>query len=93
MILALDYDYTFTEDPNSWYRIAHILRQAGHVVYGVTMRYPHEASGMDHWYDKACNDIFFTGRKAKKLFMLGKGIKVDVWIDDNPTWIIQDAAS
>lgn len=93
MIVALDYDDTFTRDPDVWYLIVNKLRDAGHTVYGVTMRYPHEASGMDTLYDLACNDLFFTGRKAKKNFMEDRGIFVDVWIDDQPGWVLQDAAS
>jgi len=91
MIIALDYDHTFTEDPQVWYNAMMIMKQAGHTVVGVTMRYPAEASGMDMRYDHVCSKIFFTGRRGKKQFMNEQGLNVDVWIDDQPMWILGDA--
>ena len=35
--------------------------------------------------------IYFTGRLAKRPFMLAKGIKIDVWIDDYPEAVVKDA--
>lgn len=91
MIIALDYDHTFTEDPAAWCAAMHALRLCGHEIVGVTMRYDHETHGMDPRYADACDRIFFTGRKAKQPFMAERGIIVNVWIDDNPHWILGDA--
>jgi len=91
MIIALDYDLTFTEDPAGWLTCATHMRLRGHKIYGVTMRYPEEASGMSAMFNAACDEILFTGRKAKQPFMAERGIHVNVWIDDSPHWILGDA--
>lgn len=91
MNICLDYDDTFTHDPETWLTIARTLRIAGHRVIGATMRYPAEAGGMDKRYEEACERIFFTGRRAKQAFLHAHGDNVDVWIDDAPHWILTNA--
>ncbi len=92
MIISLDYDDTYTRDPAGWDIIIDALRGRGHTVYGVTMRYIHEKDGMDKNYLQRCDDVFFTGRKAKHAFMAEQhGVIIDVWIDDQPGWVLQDA--
>lgn len=90
MIIALDYDDTFTRDPGGWREVAHFLQRRGHTVYGVTMRYEREGVCMD--YRTACEKIFYTGRQQKRKFMQDLGIFVSVWIDDMPE-AIADAGS
>jgi hypothetical protein len=92
MILALDYDNTFTMDPDGWGEFCEAMRARGHRIYGVTMRYDHETRGISEKYRKSCDRIFFTGRRAKQTFMTERGVFIDVWIDDNPHWIMKDAA-
>jgi hypothetical protein len=91
MIIALDYDDTWTRDPDAWYQAAMIMKQAGHTIYGVTLRYPREASGMDMRYDKVCKEIIFTSREAKWYYTRNRGILIDVWIDDSPHFILRGA--
>lgn len=91
MIISLDYDGTFSLDPDRWLAFANMMRDGGHTVYGITMRYDNETQGMDRKYLDACDKIFFTGRQGKLYYMLAKGIAVDVWIDDSPHWILQSA--
>jgi hypothetical protein len=86
LIIALDYDDTFTRDPGGWRQTAIFFRQRGHKVYGVTMRYEREGVCMD--YESACDKVFFTGRKQKRQFMNDLGIFVSVWIDDCPEAIV-----
>lgn len=93
MIIGLDYDDTWTRDPDGWFDAMMALKMRGHTIYGITMRYPREAGGMDSRYDQICTQILFTGRKAKKKFAGDAGIVVDVWIDDNPIWVEVDALS
>lgn len=92
MIISLDYDDTFTQDPEGWLEFANAMRARGHLIYGITMRYDTETAGMSSRYMAACDKIFFTGRKAKQPFMAARGIYVNVWIDDNPAWITTNAA-
>lgn len=94
MIIGLDYDDTWTRDPDGWYAACLLLKARGHRFYGVTMRYEREAGNMDGRYNDICEQVIFTGRKAKRAFTQGQcGIFIDVWIDDNPIWVEVDAAS
>lgn len=91
MLIALDYDDTFTRDPEAWLGFAKLMKSRGHEVIGVTMRYPGEASGMDSRYADACPKTHFTGRQAKKQYLEGKGVFPHIWIDDTPEWILVSA--
>lgn len=90
MIISIDYDETYTKDKECFLEIVRTFKKAGHTVYCVTMRRPHEISTM-------CKrllglvEVKFTDGKAKKPFMQAQGINVDVWIDDSPHWVVQDA--
>ena len=39
MLIALDYDDTFTRDPEGWLNFAKLMKSRGHEIIGVTMRY------------------------------------------------------
>jgi hypothetical protein len=90
--IALDYDDTYTRDPNAWNEFIDLMHRNDHTVYCVTMRYPNEAQAVRDALGKRVDGIFCTGRKAKRPFMFARGIRIDVWIDDEPSWIITDAA-
>lgn len=90
MNIALDYDGTFTADPVFWLRFVRNALDAGHVVYCVTMLEPHQTHDMD--FELQCMvKVITTSSKAKKPFVDALGIKIDIWIDDRPDWIINDA--
>jgi hypothetical protein len=87
MIIALDYDGTFTADPELWQHFIRDATERGHKVVCVTMRYPDEPIGdMD-----GVSEIIYTSREAKGPFMAALGRLMDVWIDDKPHWIFQRA--
>jgi hypothetical protein len=81
MIIALDYDGTFTADPRLWTKFIVDATQAGHEVVCVTMRFPHEAIT-----NIPCK-VVYTSRKAKSV-----AFAADIWIDDKPLWLLQDSA-
>lgn len=83
MRLSLDYDKTYTLDPPMWDRFIAMAAGAGHEVVCITMRRPDEAIIMP------C-PIIYTSRQAKQPFMEAKGVRVDVWIDDSPHWLLND---
>ena len=91
MIIALDYDETFTRDPVTWMAVMKILRERGHTVIGVTMRYVRESLDMHPGYAEICDTIYFTARSAKRDFLGDLGVIVDVWIDDAPEFILHSA--
>jgi len=90
MIISLDYDDTFTRDPEAWIMFIQWMQSRGHAVVCVTMR--HESEGREVKEDLAhLVEIFFTGRQAKQKFMLDRGVNVSVWIDDSPWFICSNA--
>lgn len=86
MRIALDYDNTYTRDPGSWNIFIKNMAFAGHEVICVTMRRPQEEVE-----DIPCK-VYYTSRKAKEAYMKALDIKIDVWIDDCPTFILFDAS-
>lgn len=92
MRIALDYDGTFTEDPELWRTLVSHARMRGHEVYVVTMRHEHEGEAVKRQLSLFVDQIVFTGRKAKRRHMDFLGIEIDVWIDDEPHWVYTDAS-
>ena len=80
MIIALDYDKTYTVDPELWISFIETAQSRGHDVKIVTMRYPEET------IDNVPCDVVYTSRQAKR-----KCFSADIWIDDSPHWIFEDA--
>ena len=87
---ALDYDDTYTRDPDLWLAFVIAALDKGHEVRVVTMRYPYEGVDMDLRLIQLI-DVIFTERKGKRDYCKLKGYNVDVWIDDRPDFIVGDA--
>lgn len=87
MLIALDYDKTFTADRYFWNKFCVLARNSLHDVVCFTMRYPNEIIVDMPTFVK----IYYTSRKAKKVWAEQNGILVDIWIDDNPAWLFEDA--
>lgn len=84
MKIALDYDGTYTADPELWDLFIKNAHRRGHTVTIVTMRHSIEKVHV-------MIDCIYTGRKAKKTYCENKNIKFDIWIDDNPEWLLVDS--
>ncbi len=85
MIVAMDFDDTYTLDPAAWDVVIRDLENAGHEVICVTCR-----RDTDENREKVqCGQltVYFTGLRPKREFMLRRGVKVDVWIDDDPNCV------
>ena len=91
MVLSLDFDDTYTRDPVFWDTMIRLAKSRGHTVYCVTMRYESEGKEVIKALKDKVDGIFFTGRLAKHDFMFKQGIYVNVWIDDMPWFVINDA--
>jgi hypothetical protein len=83
MRIALDYDGTYTADPELWREFIRIAKSRGHEVVCVTMRNVDEA--MEPF---GASNYYFTDRKAKVPAMAEEGIQIDIWIDDKPQWLM-----
>lgn len=90
MLIALDYDNTYTHDPLLWLAFIHTLRHRNHDVVVVTMRFESEGHDMDPRLTEQCN-VIFTGRRAKHPFCAQLGVRPHVWIDDSPHFVHMDA--
>lgn len=93
MIIALDFDETYTLDPDFWDEFICHSEAGGHKVILATYR--HETLDADPLLDHLKDweiECYFTDGKAKRPFLKDLGIEVDVWIDDNPFSITQDSA-
>ena len=75
MLIALDYDGTYTADPVLWDRFVEHARERGHEVKILTMRY--ESEPIDTHLD-----VVYTGRRAKYGV-----IPADIYIDDEPHFL------
>lgn len=92
MIIGLDFDGTVTEDEDIFKIIIKLLRCSGHKVYIVTMRYPSECVCIKQEWGSLVDGIIPTSRLAKLPAVTAAGIKIDVWMDDNPRAINESAA-
>lgn len=88
MLIALDYDGTYTVDPALWDGFITAARMRGHEVHLVTMRAESEPVRLGAHVDR----VHYTDRKAKRQYMQARRLSVQVWIDDMPDFIVGDAA-
>ena len=93
MNLSLDYDNTYTRDPEFWDMFIMNAVQRGHKVYCVTMRTPAEGEEVRRDLSQKVEAIHFTSRRNKHDFMFDQKISIDVWIDDMPFFIYYNAKS
>jgi hypothetical protein len=96
MNIALDYDGTFTSDPDLWLNFIVDARNSGHEVFIVTMRYQSEVEdGSIHpMLEMMGVKVCATNRKAKKPCAKAMGLPpIHVWIDDHPEAIHKDASA
>ncbi|HVI42717.1 MAG TPA: hypothetical protein VM577_19085 [Anaerovoracaceae bacterium] len=88
MIIGIDYDGTFSADPEGWSQVIQLMQSRGHKVVCVTGR-----SDEGEWGEqvkKGINGlipIVFAGSEWKREAAKAKGWDVNVWIDDNPEYI------
>ena len=87
MIIALDYDGTYTADPELWDMFIFTAHQRGHQVHLVTMRHESEPVRMGEQPAR----IHYTDRKAKLPYMMAQGIEVQIWVDDRPDFVLLSA--
>ncbi len=86
MKLALDYDDTFTADPEFWREMIMLARKYGHKTYIVTLRCPVQdviPEAEDLLYNHEV-DIIYCNGEAKKEVTDKLGHVFDIWIDDKP---------
>jgi hypothetical protein len=90
VIIAIDFDETYNRDPGVFDKIIENFWEAKHRVYMVTYR--HETLDPDPLLEELRIPIIYTDGKAKGPFTEDLGIKVDIWIEDNPRAVHEDSA-
>jgi len=91
MNISLDYDNTYTRDPVMWDAIVDMMKRYGHTVYVVTMRYPSEGAEVEKYLADKVERIIYTSRKGKMDYVQQQLLSIDIWIDDMPWFIVNDA--
>ena len=91
-LFALDFDGTYTRDPELWLTFIKLLAARGHDVVVATMRTFDERDTMCPKLLEAVPWIVFTSRRAKKEYLAAFGIHPDIWIDDQPHFLFADGA-
>jgi hypothetical protein len=81
MLIAIDYDDTYTADVQLFKRFTAIAQSLGHTVVIVTGR--DEERGEPENTPQEVR-VFMTQKAAKRPYMEALGFKVDIWIDDTP---------
>ena len=81
--IAIDYDDTFTTDPEAWAKVIDVLTEAGAKVVCVTSRGPNEP------ITDFPGQVFYTSGDLKAEFMAKQFVnyEIKIWIDDMPEHI------
>lgn len=93
MKIALDYDGTFTADPEFWLKFIALAHEHNHEVLVATMRTPEEKDTLDDRLVALVPQIVPTSRRAKLPYLAAFGIKPDVWIEDQPQFLFTNGAA
>lgn len=95
MIIAMDYDDTYTADPAFWAAVCDIAERHGHRVLCVTARLFDPEDDEDVEMKRQIKEslperipLYFTQHGSKIAYMESQGIKVDVWCDDRPDVVV-----
>lgn len=91
MRIALDFDQTYTLDPQFWNDFIELAHDS--LVEVILVTYRHEVHDSHPLIDNLRERIpvYFTDGLAKKPFLEKLGIVVDVWIDDRPLTVTEDS--
>ena len=90
MTIAIDYDDTYTVDPDFWNDVIMLAQRRGHEVVVVTARPDTEEMRceMRGVFDMWEVVVYCSGDEPKADYARRKGLAVDVWVDDSPGWVV-----
>lgn len=83
--ISIDFDDTFTTDPELWRAFAALAKKRGHKVICASLRmntHEHTADLNDAWDNKV--EIVLCSHNVKDEVCRQRGHRVDIWIDDMP---------
>lgn len=91
ILLALDYDDTYTRDPLFWRGVLDLVDNFGHDAVCITQRHPDDGAEVLAELTGKVQEIIFTACFAKLPFAAAAGYFPSIWVDDQPTFILKDA--
>ena len=87
-MIVLDYDKTFTANPDMWLQLTDIMKSNGYRVVGATARNRYEPV-KDSRYFQACEFVVYCAGNSKKKVLQNLHLTEDIiWIDDDPRYIV-----
>lgn len=87
-VIGVDFDETISDNPAGWVKVLELFERIGYHVVIVTWRKPTEwPTDLQFLVDRGFK-VHYTSRQAKKQYMEQQGIKVAIWVDDNPSAIL-----
>jgi len=91
MVISVDFDETWTKDPEAWRTFARLFRGRGHTIIVTTNR--DDIPGFSDLVrravgTRAVKEVIFAGAKPKRRAASERGYDVDVWIDDHPEMVV-----
>jgi hypothetical protein len=87
MIIALDWDQTFTLDKEFWLEFVQNCILKGHDVRIVTMRSP-EMEDNELKEIRKLIPVIYTSTEQKREYCVSIGWFPQIWIDDSPEFIV-----
>lgn len=78
MKISIDYDLTYTANPEMWDRIIEVMQEHDCEVYCITKRYPGQSDDI-----KIGVPVIYA-LKSKLEAARAVGLSIDIWIDDKP---------
>lgn len=88
MNIALDYDGTFTLDPDVWAELIDTLHRNSSNVVVVTSRNMKDPVEYAYWFAQNEIPIIYCDYEAKKDVCERLGVKIDIWVDNDPYYIV-----
>jgi hypothetical protein len=82
-LIGLDYDNTYSDDPELFEMFIEAAQRRGHLVFIVTARPETQPVPV-----RSC-EVFYTEGAPKAPFMRERGLDIDIWVDDWPEIIGQ----
>ena len=88
MLIAIDFDDTLTADAKLWEKFIKDAKKYDHRVICITARRdtPDNSETVENWMvmHHIRLPVYFTSLESKVDYAARVGLKVDIWIDDDP---------
>jgi hypothetical protein len=88
VLIAIDYDDTLTADAQLWLKFIESATSLGHRCICITARRDTDDNreSIETWMTMhgVHLPVYFTGLSSKVEYAKRLGLKVDIWIDDDP---------